>query len=147
MAVDLCIKSLERIRTDVKFKAFYESVVMKASQLLCDPPVLPRQRRIPRRLDDGTPQHSTAYYRKEYFEAIDNVKGDLHRRFQQDNFVFVRSIEALLTDSANGKTISISPKFKGLYGNDIDMEKLLIHLQMLQDVVNSVHLDGIAISK
>ena len=151
MAVDLCIKSLERIRTDVKFKAFYESVVMKASQLLCDPPVLPRQRRIPRRLDDGTPQHSfssvEAYYRKEYFEAIDNVKGDLHRRFQQDNFVFVRSIEALLTDSANGKTISISPKFKGLYGNDIDMEKLLIHLQMLQDVVNSVRLDGIAIKQ
>ena len=45
MAVDLCIKSLERIRTDVKFKDFYESVVMKASQLLCDPPVLHRQRR------------------------------------------------------------------------------------------------------
>ena len=151
MAVDLCIKSLERIRMDVKFKAFYDSVVMKATQVYCDPPVLPRRRQIPRRLDDGTPQHSFSsveeYYRKQYYEAIDNVKGDLHRRFQQDNFSFVRSIETLLTDSANGKSISISPKFKRLYGNDINMEKLLIHLQMLQDVVKSVRLDGILIKQ
>ena len=66
MAVDLCIKTLERIRTDVKFKAFYDSVVMKASQLFCDPPVLPRQRQIPRRLDDGTAQHSFSSVEKYY---------------------------------------------------------------------------------
>ena len=47
MAVDLCIRSLERNRTDLKFKSFYYSVVLKASQVLCDPPVLPRQRQIP----------------------------------------------------------------------------------------------------
>ena len=58
MAVDLCIKSLEINRTDLKFKTFHDSVVLKASQVLCDPPVLRRQRQIPRRLDDGTPNHS-----------------------------------------------------------------------------------------
>ena len=32
MAVDLCIRSLERIRTDPNFKSFYDSVVVKASK-------------------------------------------------------------------------------------------------------------------
>ena len=151
LAVDLCIKSLERLRTDVKFKSFYDTVALKASEVSCDPPVLPRQRQVPRRLDDGAPQHSFSsveeYYRKEYFEAIDTVKGDLHRRFQQENFLFIRSVEALLIDSANGRNISLSPRFKKLYKNDIDMDKLIIHLEALQDVVRSAHLDNIAIKQ
>ena len=117
IAIHLFIKSLERIRTDLKFKAFYDTVVQKASEVFCDSPVLPSQRQIPKRLDDGV-QYSFSsakeYYRKEYFEAIDNVKGDLHTRFQQENFLFERSIEAFLMESANGKN-SLSPRFKKLW--------------------------------
>ena len=63
------------------------------------------------------------------------------------NFLFVKSIEALLIDSANGNTVSVSPKLKEMYSSDINMEKLSIHLQMLPDVVKAVHLDDIAIRK
>ena len=75
------------------------------------------------------------------------MKGKLHRRFQQENFLFVKCIEALLIDSAKGKAISLCPKFMELYGNDIDMERLSIHLQMFPDVVKAACLDGIAIKK
>ena len=70
MAIDLCIRPLERNRTVLKFKSFYDSVVLKASQVFCDPPVLPHQRQIPRRLDGGMPQHTFSfveeYYRKQF---------------------------------------------------------------------------------
>ena len=52
-----------------------------------------------------------------------------------------------MLDSANGKPISLSPKLKTLYRNDIDMEKLLLHLRMLQDVVKGACLDGITIKQ
>ena len=57
MSVHLCIKSLERIRTNLKFKVFYDTVVQKASEVLCDSPVHSRQTQIPKSLNDGVPQH------------------------------------------------------------------------------------------
>lgn len=110
----------------------------------CDPPVLPRRRQLPRRLDDGAPQHVFAtaedLFRKEYFEAIDCVKGELERRFHQDNFLFVRSIETMLISSANGSPYSFSQTFKDIYGKDIDMQKLSSQLQLLPDVIKILQL-------
>ena len=34
-----------------------------------------------------------AHFRKEYFEAIDCIKGDLEKHFLQENFSFVQKIE------------------------------------------------------
>ena len=85
------------------------------------------------------------YYRKDYFQAIDEVKGDLEKRFRQKNFLFVQSIENLLLDSANGKAFSLPEDISTLYQNDIDMTKLNIQLQMLQEAINSTPLDGIRI--
>ena len=84
---------------------------MKVSKVLCDPPVLPHQRQLPKRLDDGASQHTfTAiedHYRMDYFEAIHRVKGELQRPFQYGNFIFVKSIESLLVDRVNGKSLSL----------------------------------------
>ena len=51
-AVEVCIKALQRIRTDELFLKFFEMVRNEAADK-CDPPVLPRKRQIPRRIDDG----------------------------------------------------------------------------------------------
>ena len=95
-------------------------------------PVLPRQRQIPRRLDEGSSEHVfsfvEAYFRKDYFEALDSVKGELEKRFRQENFMFIRTIECILIDSANGKNVSVPTKVKSLYKDDIDMEELSLHL-------------------
>ena len=74
----------------------------------CDPRVLPRQQQPPKRLNDGAANHAFQsmedLYTREYFEAIDKAE----KRFTQQNFLFVRSVEALLIDSANGKPVAIT---------------------------------------
>jgi len=89
---------------------------------------LPRIRRPPRRIDDGVPQHVFAsvekYYKREYFEAIDIIIGELERRFLQESFSFVREIEKLLLDSANAKSANLPEKIESIYGEDLDMERL-----------------------
>ncbi len=86
-------------------------------------------------------------YRKEYFEVIDAVKGELERRFRQQNFLFAQTVEKLLLDSANGKSVAITEKIQEMYNGDIDMKKLKLHLQMLPDVIKCSLLDGISIKK
>ena len=139
-AVELCIRALERIRTDEKFRSFFRGVREEANDK-CDPPVLPRRRRLPRRIDDGAPPHVFSdvedLYRKEYFEAIDCVKGELERRFHQNNFLFVRDTEAMLISSANAKPYSLSDRFVEIYGKDIDMHKLSLQLQLLPDAIKA----------
>ena len=102
---------------------FFDSVKEEASRK-CDEPVLPRHRRLPKRIDDGTAaehRYSSVeeFYRKEYFQAIDNIKGDLENRFMQETFLLVRKIESLLLDSANGKDVSIPEKIRDLYEAEV----------------------------
>ena len=80
-------------------------------------------------------------YKREYFEAINKVKGDLEKRFTQQNFLFVRSVEALLIDSASGK---LPEKMVKMYEREGDMQKLKLQLQLLQDAIK-MSLDGIRI--
>ena len=147
--VAMCIKAIERLRTDRNFKEFFDSVKEEASGK-CDEPVLPRHRRLPRRIDDGTaPEHEYSsveeFYRREYFQAIDSIKGELENHFMQESFLFVRKIETLLIDSANGKDVSIPREVSDLYKDDIDFQKLELHLQMLPDAIKCTPLDGIYI--
>ena len=139
-AVNLCIRALKRHRTDSSFHSFFEGVKEEASSR-CDPPVLPRQRQIPRRLDSGSSQHVFTsveeYFRKDCYEAIDCITGELERRFCQDNFLLVQKIEGMLLDSANGKDVSIPPKIDQIYKDDINMERLLLYLKMLPDAIKS----------
>ena len=55
-AVNAAKRFLERQRDDLAFKSFYSSVVHEAHELTGEP-TLPRQRRIPCRVDDGAPNH------------------------------------------------------------------------------------------
>ncbi len=124
--VDICIKALERLCTDQSFHNFFESVKTEAAER-CDEPVLPRQQQIPKQIDDGASQHVYItvedYYRKEYFEVIDAIKGSLEDRFLQENFLFVRKIETLLIDSANGKEVVVPQDICTMYQKDIDFRK------------------------
>lgn len=148
MLVNQSIKALKRLRTDNSFDTFFESVKKEASGL-CDPPVLPRQRQLPRRIDDGASQHVHVsiedYYRREYYQAIDTVIGELESRFIQESFLLVRKIETILLDSANGKAVSLPQEICSLYQKDIDFPKLKLHLQMLPDAIKAKPFDGIHI--
>ena len=64
-------------------------------------------------------------------KLIDIIKGELEKRFSQQNFLLVREIEKVLLDSANPESASIPVEIQSLYHEDIDMDKLHIQLQML----------------
>ena len=116
-SVDLCIRALERNPTDENFHSFFHSVREEEANK-CDPPILPRRRQLPRRIDGGAPQHVFAtaedLYRKKYFEAIDCVKGELKRCCGQESFLFIRNIEAMLISSANGMPCTLPSRFKDI---------------------------------
>ena len=72
-SVNAAKRFLERQRDHLPFKSFYSSVVEEACELTEDP-VLPRQRHIPRRINDGAPNHSFQspedFFRQQYFETL-----------------------------------------------------------------------------
>ena len=106
-------------------------------------------RRPPRLVDDGALLHVHVfpsveeYYKREYFEEIDIIKGALERRFAQENFLFARQTEELLLNSANAKPINLPERMKSIYCNDLDIDKLMVQLCMLPDAVKTTLLDAI----
>ena len=113
---------LQRQRTDTAFEDFYKAVIA-ASENLTDEPVLPRQRKLPRRIDDGAPSHHPStpseMYRQKYFEVLDIVCDEINRRFDQKDLKIVIDIERLLLDSANGIPTDIPESITDTYRNDI----------------------------
>lgn len=61
-------RALSRLHTDQRYASFFNSVKEECF-IICDPPVLLRQRQLSRRIDDGAAQHTFStvecYYRKE----------------------------------------------------------------------------------
>lgn len=54
--VDVCLTSLQEMRTDEEFETFFEKTKSRGSEL-CDESRLPRHKQPPRRIDDGGEAH------------------------------------------------------------------------------------------
>ena len=76
------------------------------------------------------------------------VTGDLKRTFTQSNFLFVRSIKGLLiNNNNNGEPVHLPNEVMETYKNDIDMEKLKLHLQLLLDATKLVNLNEVPVKR
>ena len=130
---------LDKQRSDKAFDAFYQATLMEARMYNLEP-VLPRQRRMPARLDDGAPCHQFTstqdYCRMQYFEALDLLMGEICRRFDRPSFVMLQEIEKLLTDSCNGTKVELPCTFKNMYASGLKMDSLVAQLSMLPDLEN-----------
>lgn len=133
---------LKRLRCDTEFNQFYQNTVEEAKDLT-DEPVLPRQRRLPARYDDGNPNYNYSslqeYYRRFYYEVLDLLVNELSRRFNQSTFNTLEEFETLLVDSCNGITVQPSSSFKKMYESDICMDRLLMQLPLLPDLVKTAN--------
>ncbi|XP_035690920.1 zinc finger MYM-type protein 1-like [Branchiostoma floridae] len=140
-SVETLKKYYRRQRTEESFDAFYASTVEKARELNIDEPVLPRYRRQPRRLDDGSDPHRHAcpkdFHRLVYFQACDLLIGELTERFNQEFLKPVVAMEKLLLNAANGDdfTEKMDEVTSSVFGNDLDPPKLRRHLSMLPDII------------
>ena len=139
-AASMAKSYLVRQRDSKAYDSFYSSVVDQAKEYT-DDPVLPRYKKIPKRLDDGAQPHRFTtvqdYYRAQYYEVLDLI-GEISRRFDQDSLALPIAAEGLLTMAANnveGSDISVPSKIVEAYSKDVDMKKLGRQLQMLPDLM------------
>ena len=141
-AVNLASGFFKRQRTDEAFNVFYDGVLDLATKLYIGSPHLPRYRRAPARLDDGSAPHQfdspRSYYRSQYFQACDLLIGELEERFDQKELQPVLAMEELILKAANSEEFSDSLKSvedSMLYATDLDFNALRRHLPLLHDVV------------
>ena len=99
---------LQRQRKDNSFEMFYSSVVSQANEYNISDPVLPRYRRPPKRIDDGAPPHhftsAKEYFRVQYFEVIDLLKGEISKRFSEKSLAVPKTVEELLINACNSNS-------------------------------------------
>ena len=136
------LKFLKRHRSDDQFITFYHSVVSEAKDHT-DPPTLPKQKRMPKRFDDGSVNHHFStpedYYRKQYFEVLDLLAAEIERRFDQNSLKIINEMEQVLLHPCNGVTVQFSEEFLEKYSTDVNVERLKIQLPMLQDLIKTAN--------
>ena len=138
----LLTSHLTSMRTEHMFNRFYDQTIQE-SRSLTEEPKLPRNRKLPRRIDHGSsaPHHHSCAkdrYRQIYYEAIDTVTEEVRRRFDQSDICLIREIETLLLNSANGTSVDTLPQdIENILVGDVDVERLKVQLCMLPDVIKT----------
>jgi len=94
----MTILTLEGMRSEECFLLFWERTEKERHELGVDALQLPRQRKIPRRLEVGTYTVEDVY-RKTYYEVIDLVLHAIRSRFDQKGYRILGRLESLLCDA------------------------------------------------
>ena len=86
-----------------------------ASDLEVSDPVLPRQRKRPKRYEDGgegySPENVEDFYRPIFFKAVDLVIGGIRARFDQPGYKLYSKLEEVLVKAANKENFDAELKF------------------------------------
>ena len=128
---------LTSLRNEASFNRFYDGIY-EDSKNLTEEPCLPRQRKTPRKYDEGGLAHQyqdpKARYRHAYFETLELAAGEIEKRFDHEDIHTIKEIEVLLLKAGNGEAIdSLSPLIQSYLRNDIDLERLKTQLSLVQD--------------
>ena len=90
-------------------------------------PILPRKRRCPNRLDDGTavgdhPETPKALFQQHYFEALDLI---IRSRFEQPGYNTYKNLQELLFKSIKGQNFESELEYVSqFYGDDVQKDNL-----------------------
>ena len=139
-AVNSCKSFYRRQRTDEAFNHFYDDVVKCGEDLNIGSPRLPRYRRAPPRLDDGSLPHQFStpkeYFRQQYFQTCDLLLQELENRFDQSLHP-VLALESLLLKAANGQCFEeqLQTVRESCYSGDFNFDDLKRHLLLLVDTI------------
>ena len=121
---------------------FWQKVTKMADELEVSAPQLPRQRKIPKRYEDGTAPaefHATVmeHYRQIYFEGFDLITETISNRFDQTGYRAYRCLENLVIKAANSMDYTDDLKsVVDIYGEDINESNLKIQLETLASTIS-----------
>lgn len=109
--VNAVLKSLKELRADSEFDKYWKEANKISKKLQLDDPQLPRQRRVPSRLDGGEMQptyRDVKYYFQvnNFYPILDTTVGQIQKRFNENDLEIVQNTETVLL--ANNLS-SISP--------------------------------------
>lgn len=135
----LTLSTLRSIRSDEMFDLFWEKTqrLREANGVDVDPPVLPRRRKAPKRLEVGCgepshPQSPKDLYRRFYFEALDLVISAINSRFDQPGYQTYKNLQELLLQAACGQDYHKEFEYVvDFYGSDFESSQLDTQLQNL----------------
>jgi len=85
---DMVVRTLQKLRDPQQYDMFWMKVTKMSESLEVGSAQLPRQRKIPKRYDDGLAEAEfqtdpKSYYRQQYFEAVDLAINCTQAWFQQ----------------------------------------------------------------
>ena len=139
-SITLASAFYRRQRTEQAFNRFFEDTVTKAQELQIGMPELPRYRRPPARINDGSQPHQFStpqeYCRQIYYQGCDLLMRELADRFDQSEFLpEVLSLESLLLKAANGDTYEseLESVRNGCFSSDLNLPSLEKQLPLLVD--------------
>jgi len=122
------------LRDPVAFDKFWDETVQEATNLAVEEPMLPRIRRIPRRLDDGAAHHvfrsSKDVFRQRYNEVVDCICEALRDRF--GGVDQLTKVEQFVIGKVTDEQV-----VTGFYGDDFDAGRLKLHRDMFHDVLRA----------
>lgn len=136
----MTVKTLQSIRSDERYDAFWDLVLRDHQEVDVDDPKLPRKRKVPCRLDEGSapahfPTDCKSHYRQSYFEALDLAISAIEDRFDQPHFRIYRHLEDILLRTVRGESAQEEYEFVcQFYKGDFDKQQLQLHLETLQAI-------------
>ena len=132
---------LRQMRFDEVFSQLWERTKVLAASVDADAPKLPKNRKMSRRLDQGSSGHSfddpESYYRSVFFQGIDSVIGHIEKRIKEEGVKILSSIERIFKmawSSASESPTHENEDFLrvvGHFGEDLDKNCLLSQLKSL----------------
>ncbi len=130
----LVITTMQQIRQDKQYDLFWEKLLKFTDIIDISPPHLPRRKRRPARLEDGStsghyPGSAKDFYRQQYFEALDNAINCLIHRFDQPGYKTYSNLEQLLIKAS--KQEDFEDEFQvvtDFYKNDFNKDVLRAQL-------------------
>jgi hypothetical protein len=136
---EMTVRTLQSLRSEETFALFWNKVTKAACDLGVNDPVLPRQRKRPKRHDSGIgeariPESDTVedYYRPIFYEALDLIVNGIKERFDQQGYKVYVKLEELLIKAANKKEYEEEFKFIAeFYMGDFDEGLLATQLGVL----------------
>ena len=152
LKIDAVTDSLKLKRTEQHFKSLWDEVNAVSQQLGFEPPSLPRRRKVPRRIDDGSEGISFTSCEERiritlYYALLDCIIEEINDRFKENDIHWIQLLHLCLLkwDEATSNHISELETFYKLSGIQAEFQvfhayarKNLTHVKTFHDLANAI---------